>query len=303
MSLQLTALNGYLRRVERPVLARLESGAAGRARLERNAARFFRDVPGVRHRPVTFDSAEGLRGQMVGPVTSPPRAAVLYLHGGGFAFGSSETHRRLGGAIASASGLDVFLPDYRLAPEHPFPAGLDDCFAAYMGMREMGLDRIAVIGDSAGGGLAFSLLARLIAESAPLPFACVGLSPWVDLTCQSQSHQRNDRSEVTLPTERMAATAATYLNGVAPDDPFASPVFARLDGAPPCLLHVSACEILEDDTHALAETLRRDGSDVTVRTWDRTPHVWHLYHGMLPEADAAIADLAGFLQSTVKALD
>lgn len=296
MSLRLAILNAYLRRVERPALARMVSGRNGRIRLERNAARFFRDVPGIRYRRFKTCQAPIVTGQIAVPTRPKPRTAVLYIHGGGYAFGSSETHRRLAGAIARECGADVYVPDYALAPEAPFPAGLNDCVATFTHMFDQGYHHIALVGDSAGGGMVFGTLAYLIRNRLPLPYACVGLSAWTNLTLASDSLRRNDRTEVTLPPSRMADTAAAYLGDTPADHPFASPVFAQFTGAPPCLLHVSDCEILEDDTHDLADVLRRDGADVTVRTWEKTPHVWHLYHGNLPEADEAITDVADFLK-------
>lgn len=295
MSMMLKLLNPYLRMTERPALARMGSAIQARARLERNASRFFHDVPGIRYGSIDLSGDGAVTGQIARPVQSPARTAAMYIHGGGFYFGSSETHRRLGGAIAAASGLDVVLPDYRLVPEHRFPAALEDCQRAYLGLVARGYTRIALIGESAGGGLVFALLAKLVADGAPLPYACVGLSPWVDLTISGDSHQRNAWAEATLPPERMAEAAKRYAGDAALDDPFVSPVFARFAGAPRCLIHVSSAEILEDDTHMLADRLRADGVDVTVRTWDRAPHAWHLYHGMLAEADEAIADIGAFL--------
>ncbi len=293
MSIRQTLLNAYLKRVERPALAGVSHAVESRQRLERHAARFFRDTPGIRRGAVTF--APGLTGQVVRPVNPPSRVAALYLHGGGYNFGSAETHRKLAGAIAAASGLEVYLPDYRLAPEHVFPAALDDCEAAYNALLERGYDQIVLMGESAGGGLAFGLLHRLIAEKRQLPVAVVGLSPWTDLTISGSSHQRNNKTEVVLPAERMSDAAASYLGGTDPKHPEASPAFGHFDGAPPCLIHVSATEILEDDAHLLAAALRRDGVDVLLKTWENASHGWHMHHGTLPEADAAITDIGDFL--------
>ena len=297
MSLRLPLINLYLRLFERPGLARTVGAQAGRDRLERSARLFFGNTPGTLNEPFRF--SDTVTGQVVRPKQTSPDTAILYVHGGGFTFGSSETHRRLGAAIAAKTNLEVFLPDYRLAPEHPYPAGLDDCFEAFEALVARGYRRVILIGDSAGGGLVFSTLVRALSDGLDLPAAVIGLSPWVDLTLAGESMVSNDRSEVTLPTERMQYVAATYRGTTAADDPEISPVFADFTGAPPCLIHVSDSEILRDDAYRLEEALRRDGAQVTLRTWVKTPHVWHIHHGMLPEARDAIDDIAVFVGSVL----
>lgn len=297
MSLHLPLINLYLRLFERPGLARTVGAQAGRDRLERSARIFFGNTAATLHEPFRF--SESVTGQVVRPKQTSPDTAILYVHGGGFTFGSSETHRRLGAAIAARTNLEVFLPDYRLAPEHPYPAGLDDCCAAFEALITRGYKRVVLIGDSAGGGLVFSMLVRALTTGRGMPAAVIGLSPWVDLSLAGESMASNDRSEVTLPTERMRDVAEAYRGDASADDPEISPIFARFAGAPPCLIHVSDSEILRDDAYRLDAALRRDGAEAVLRTWVKTPHVWHIHHGMLPEAREAIDDIASFLGSVL----
>lgn len=298
MSLRLALLSRYLRLVERPALARLADYPAARARFEKQARSVFRTPPSVR---VHHDAMGGVPTLVVRPPRPAQRAVVLYLHGGGYASGSAATHWKLAGAIANASGWAVALPDYRLAPEHPFPAGLDDCLAVTRTLRDRGYDRIVLAGDSAGGGLAFALLHRLIASRETLPVAMIGLCPWADLTPGDTRHAARAATEAVLPPERMGPVAAAYLAGTEATAPEASPVFGTFTGAPPSLIHVSDAEILEPDAHALAARLRGAGAEATLRTWTGAPHVWHLFHGWIPEADAAIADIGRFIRSATSA--
>lgn len=297
MSLRLKLLNAYLKRIERPALSRLNEPREVRDRFALIARRVFKEPPGIRFNDCELDGVPGIEARPVAPI---PRTAILYLHGGGFFFGAAETHRKITGALAGACGMAAFVPDYRLAPEYPFPAALDDCERAHDALRTRGYERIILIGESAGGGLVFSLLARLISKGARLPVAAIGLSPAADLHVTADSYTRNDRTEVVLPPDRIAASAVWYRDTTPADHPEVSPVFADFTGAPPCLIHVSGVEVLEDDAHALAAKLRDDGVEVLLRTWDHTPHGWHLFHGFLPEADEAIADIADFVSLNLK---
>ncbi|HVL19724.1 MAG TPA: alpha/beta hydrolase fold domain-containing protein, partial [Amaricoccus sp.] len=186
---------------------------------------------------------------------------------------------------------------YRLAPEHPFPAGLDDCRAAWEALLAEGErpQRIALGGDSAGGGLAFALLHLLLGDGAPPPACVVAFSPWVDLTLAGESLGRLARRDALLPAGRLSETRALYLGGADPRDPRASPCLGAFEGGPPVLIQASRVEILLDDARTMAERLAADGVTVTLDLWDAVPHVWQFYHGRLPEADAALDRAAAFL--------
>jgi acetyl esterase/lipase len=224
-----------------------------------------------------------------------PDRAILYLHGGGYVAGSAWTHRELLGRLARLTGLRVVAPDYRLAPEHPLPAALEDAVAAWDALLATGLDarRIALAGDSAGGGLALALLAVLCARGTP-PGAVVAFSPWTDLTGGGASVRANAAVDPIFPGERMAELIGFTLGDVPAADPRLSPLFADFSGAPPVLIQVGSTEILRDDSTRMAEHLRRFGSEVMLEIWPDCTHVWQMF-GLLPEAGAALATAARFL--------
>jgi acetyl esterase/lipase len=218
-------------------------------------------------------------------------SVVLYFHGGGYISGSPFMYRGLAGRLSQLSGLDVILPEYRLAPEHPLPAALEDAMAAWQGLVETGYapDRIVIAGDSAGGGLALLLLARLCAAGTP-PAGVIAFSPWTDLSCSGESFCSNAKTEVLLPRARVKQSSEMARGDYAADDPAVSPLFADFPSPPPVLIQHSMAEILCDDSLRMAERLRHFGSDVTVQSWPKAPHVWQFFDGRLPEARAALED-------------
>lgn len=217
---------------------------------------------------------------------------VLYLHGGGYLVGSAASHRPLLAGLAHATGSPVLAPEYRLAPEHPFPAALDDALAAWHALRAAGFPagRIAVAGDSAGGGLAMSLLLRLRAEGADLPGALGLISPWLDLTCTADALSRNAASDAMLDPSWLAHAVADYAPGHA-GTPELCPLDADLSGLPPLHVIAGADEVLVDDADALVERARAAGTPVS---YERTARMWHAYPtlaGLLAEADDALRGL------------
>lgn len=227
-------------------------------------------------------------------------AAILYFHGGGYIAGSPETHRALIGALARISGLAVFAPAYRLAPEHPFPAAWDDAQAAWEMVLGQGFrpDRILLGGDSAGGGLALSLLARLCGTGTP-PAGAFAFSPWTDLAGRGASIRTNADSDALLPAARLPDLTGFVLAGHPADDPRASPVCAAYPQCPPILLFASRSEILLDDSRALAARLAAEGAPVTLSLGDGLPHAWPAFAGLLPEAMDTIRDAAAFARRTL----
>jgi acetyl esterase/lipase len=222
---------------------------------------------------------------------------VLFLHGGGYRTGSPATYRHFTWRIASAVGARVLAINYRLAPEHPFPAALDDAMSSYRWLLASGADprRVAVIGDSAGGGLALALALKLRDEGIPLPAAVVALSPWTDLALTGASLRRNARADPMLSAYDIPRFAEDYLRGADPRHPYASPLYGDLTGLPPTLLHVGSDEILRDDAVRMARRLRRANCRVELEIWPRMPHVWHAMAPFLPEARSAIARIGAFV--------
>ena len=200
-------------------------------------------------------------------------------------------------ALARRMRASAVLPDYRLAPEHPFPAAPRDALAAYAGLLDEGIDpaRIVMGGDSAGGGLVFAALHMALAEGLPLPAAMLAFSPWADLTGSGESLTTLARRDALIPVRRFAEIRDVYLAGADPRDPRASPVFGRFAGAPPVLIQASEHEVLRDDARMLAARLRADGAAATLELTPRVPHVWQIFQRHLPEADAALDRAAAFL--------
>lgn len=300
MSFQLRLLNPWLRLTEKRFLARVRDPQKARNRLEKQAERFFRPVPGsnVQADTLRFDD-RAVSGLWVSTGKLTRRKILLFIHGGAYIQGSPTTHCRLAAALARRVGARVFLPDYRLAPEHPYPAAADDVVTAYRGLLAAGHDPadIALGGDSAGGGLALALLHHICSGNLPGPACLFAFSPWTDLTLSGESLKTNERRDPLLPAARMAEIRDMYAAGAATTDPMLSPLFGSFSGAPPVLIQAGSTEILADDSRAMARVLLAAGVDVTLEIWPNTPHVWHLFQGLLPEADQALDKAADFLSA------
>jgi monoterpene epsilon-lactone hydrolase len=243
--------------------------------------------------------AGGVAAERVTPPAAQCGRRILFLHGGGFATGSPRLYRNLTWRLAAAAEADLLCLDYRLAPEHPFPAALEDAFAGYRFLLAEGADprRIAVIGDSAGGGLVFSLLLRLRDEGVPLPAAAAAMSPWTDLALTGESLRRNAAADPMIDADQVPPLADYYLAGADPRTPYASPLYGDLAGLPPALIQVGGDEILRDDSVRIAERLQAAGCRVALEIWPRMPHVWHSFAPLVPESRWAIARIGEFLRS------
>jgi epsilon-lactone hydrolase len=236
-------------------------------------------------------------------ITVPEAGAgdvLLYLHGGGYQIGSFRSHAELASRLGRASGRRVLLPEYRLAPEHPFPAAVDDALAVWRwlrGAQGLSASAIAVAGDSAGGGLAVAMMTALRDGGEDLPAACVLMSPWTDLSCSGASITERVSEDPIFAPGRLEQLAAEYLAGADPRTPLASPMFARLDGLPPLLILVGTAEMLLSDAEDLAKAAAAAGVDVTLQAGEGLPHV---YPGMLgtPEATEATDKAGAFLRDT-----
>jgi acetyl esterase/lipase len=247
--------------------------------------------------------AGGVPGVEVATARSRDDCHVLYLHGGGYVYGSPSYYRDFIWRIADASAARVLCIDYRLAPEHPFPAAVDDAVSAYRWLLAVGADprRMAVMGDSAGGGLAYGMLLKLRDLGVPLPAAAVALSPWTDLALTGESLRLSSAADPMLSTAQARAFADSYLAGADPKTPYASPLYGNPVGLPPSLIQVGSDEILRDDADRMAERLRGAGCSIELEVWPRMPHVWQLFARILPEGRRAIERIGGFLRPRLAA--
>jgi phosphinothricin tripeptide acetyl hydrolase len=290
----ITEVRAHLAKLPRP-----ESIAERREQYDR-AERVFTLPPDT---AVDLVTAGGRPAEWIRPGAARDGAALVYFHGGGYVIGSPRSHRHLADAIARAAGVPCLFPDYRLAPEQPFPAAVDDAVAAYRWLieaRGIAPDRIALAGDSAGGGLTAAALVAIRDAGLPLPAAGVCISPWTDLTCAAASYTSLADRDPIVELPRIAEMARLYLAGADPRTPLASPLFADLRGLPPLLIHVGSEEVLLDDASGLAERARTAGVDVTCEVWDQMIHVWHWFLPWLDEARRAVEKIGGFLRARMK---
>ncbi len=302
MSFRLAAISLYLRLSQKPKLARARNPHRVREGLERIAARWFR---APRDTNIIEDRIEGLDGPIpidwISRKRPDRRAIVIYFHGGAYIMGSRNTHRHVGAWLAGKSRARVVMPDYRLAPEHPFPAAVDDAVTVYRHLLDTGYkaSRIAFAGDSAGGGIAFALLLKAREQGLPDPACVVGFSPWLDLTMTQPSLKRNARRDPLLPSNRFREVTQFYLGDADPAGPLASPLLGDVTNPPPGLIQASRIEILADEAEAMAEKWREAGGDMRLEWWRNAPHAWHIFAGIIPEADDAVARAGWFIRGKI----
>ncbi len=270
---------------------------AERRRIDDETGDQFSLPEGLQVEPVT---AADFKGEWVKAASLRNDAALIYLHGGAYVFCSPHSHRHLVAALSEATSSAAFALDYRLAPEHPFPAAIQDSVAAYRWLLDQGFapNRIAIAGDSAGGGLTVATMLRLREAGLPLPAAGVCISPWVDLTMAGASYSAN--AEAIATRDRLAGYVKLYLNyAVDTRHPLVSPVFADLTGLPPLLIQVGAAEPFYDDSVQLNATAKACGVEATLEIWPEMMHVWHYFHPMLTEGRQAIARIGEFVKSKI----
>jgi acetyl esterase/lipase len=277
-----------------------EASLAERRRRAAAADRWVRDPPpGIKR--VAVD-AGGVAAEWVTAPVAQAGVNILYLHGGGYVIGSPSLYRNLTWRLARSAAARLLAVDYRLAPEFPFPAAVDDAMAAYEWVLAGGADprRLVVVGDSAGGGLAFALLLRCRDEGRlPLPAAVVALSPWTDLALTGASLTRNAVADPFLDANGIPPIARCYLAGADPRHPYASPLYGDPTGLPPALIQVGGDEVLRDDATRMADRLRAAGCEVALEVWPRMPHVWHLFASVMPEARHAITRIGAFVRERI----
>lgn len=292
MSWQATAMAWFGRTILRPRFAKDSPPDEARKRFARLSRRSFRAPP------LSLALAAQVAGVAGVWVQNQPRrdAVMLYFHGGAYTMGSAETHAAMLAELAQRTGMRAFLPDYRLAPENPFPAAFEDALRVWDGLLSLGYhrDQIVIGGDSAGGGLALALLAHLCARGEQ-PAGAFLFSPWTDLTFSGASIVTNAAREHILPAHRLTEARAMILGGARPaeaQDPRLSPLYASYPDAPPVLIHVAESEILRDD----ALRMRNRLPDAEIRLGGDLPHVWPIQHNYLPEARATLDETAAFIQ-------
>ena len=278
-----------------------ETAAERRARLDANAAatpladgvvKQSIEIPGV-------PGAAWLCPEAHDPESLP---SLLFFHGGGYRVGSIISHQGFGSHLASLIPARVLLIDYRLAPENPFPAAVDDCLTAYRWMLDTGIEpaRIVFIGDSAGGGLVGAMLLGARDRGWPMPGAGVCLSPWVDLTNSSASHAERDELDVMFGHDDAVTAASWYLDGHDPRDPLASPLFGNLVGLPPMLVHAGDHEVLLDDAAGFASALESAGVEVDYRIWPGMIPDFQIMYPNYPEAIEGTEAIAAFVRRYVE---
>jgi acetyl esterase/lipase len=237
-----------------------------------------------------------LRFHRIAVPASRPGRHVLYLHGGAYVSGAPVHYRHFTWRIANATKAHLWALEYQLAPEHPFPAALDDAVAAYGWLAGMPSAReLFIMGDSAGAGLALCLLLRLRDTGARLPDAAVSMSPWTDLALTGASLTENAASDPMLNACALPSLVRCYLAGADPRNPYASPLYGDTAGLPPVLIQVGSDEILRDDAVRMAEKLRQHNARSRLEIWRRMPHVFQLFVPVLPEAHQAIAQIGQFV--------
>ncbi|MFI5400681.1 MAG: alpha/beta hydrolase [SAR324 cluster bacterium] len=284
-----------LGRKRRPEFRDVERTRAGIRRMEPLLA--FRrgvQVSAARDAPVA--------AEWVVPAGAAPRRTLVYLHGGAYLFCSPRTHRGITAFLARAIPARVLVPAYRLAPEHPFPAALDDTLACLRWLARCGVAArdLVLAGDSAGGGLALAATIALRDAGEALPARAALLAPWVDLAATGASIRQNSESDAWVYGDLVALGATLYLGKTAASHPLASPLYADLTGLPPLLLHVSDSEVLFDDSRRLAQRAQAAGVSVTLKVWPGLPHVWQGFVPFIPEAGMSLREIAAFLAAPLE---
>jgi monoterpene epsilon-lactone hydrolase len=269
--------------------------AQSRARFEKTAV-FLGGAPDAKCEKV---DAGGVPSEWVMAPGYDTGRAILYLHGGGYAIGSLNTHRRLAYDISAASAAKVLLIDYRLAPEHPFPAAVDDAASAWRWLLQQGFapNRLAIAGDSAGGGLTIATLVNLRDKNLGLPACAVAISPWVDLEGLGNSMTTRSAHDPMVQKDGLLWMAKMYLNGKDPRTPLAAPLHADLNGLPPTLVQVGTAETLLDDAIRIAEKMHAAGVDARLAIWPNQLHVFPLFAPILSEGRDGCIEIGNFIRS------
>ncbi len=249
--------------------------------------------------PVT---ANGVRAEWTATPMNARDAALLYLHGGGYVIGSLDSHRHLAAEAGRAAGIAALALDYRLAPEHPFPAAVDDALAGYRFLLGRGISpgRVALAGDSAGGGLVVAAMLAIREAGLPQPGCGWCISPWVDMEAIGETMTSKAAADPTVQRAGILDMAKMYLNGADPRSPLAAPIYGNLSGLAPLMIQVGACETLLDDALRLAKIGGAADVRVDLQIWPEMIHVWHLFHPELKAARQAIEAGGAYVRAMIR---
>ncbi|MET0267942.1 MAG: alpha/beta hydrolase [Duganella sp.] len=252
---------------------------------------------------VRFEEVDmgGVPATLVLPDVQDSDLVLVYIHGGAYIVGEPAGYRGIGGNYAKLLGARVYIPDYRLAPEHPFPAAIDDGLRAYEWLLEQGIParKIAFAGESAGGAMVVSVMVAAKQKGLPLPAAGVAISPWANLEHTGASMTNREGLDPLNTKPLLDLLARTFLAGALPNHPLASPVFADVTGLPPILVQIGENELMLSDAIRLASHLAENRVRVNLEVWPHMPHAWHFFQSFLPEAEQALRESARFISETV----
>jgi len=290
MSMRASLISFFLRRTVKKMLSNFVDPISVRARFSSSPKKLSSKIKTER-----FD-AGGVPGSWLSTKNADVSKVVLYLHGGGYVFGGYGSHCEIASEMAGLIGGRALLLEYRLAPEHPFPAAFEDTLASYRWLLNDGYkpQDVFLAGDSAGGGLSVALLLALKKVGLPLPKAVCLFSPWVDLTCASASIESNALSDCMLSPGALDRFKSHYLRGADPFDERASPIFGDLSGLPPTYVAVGSKEILLDDSKQLVEKIRAAGGSAELSIWRNMPHVFPILSSVIPEGRLVLKEFASF---------
>ena len=253
---------------------------------------------GVQFEEVNMGGVPATLGQ---PAVQTSDIVLVYIHGGAYIVGEPAGYRGIGGNYAKLLGARVYIPDYRLAPEHPFPAAIDDGLRAYEWLLEQGIpaNKIAFAGESAGGAMVVSVMVAAKQRGLPLPAAGVAISPWANLEHTGASMTNREGLDPLNTKPLLDLLARTFLAGELPNHPLASPVFADVTGLPPILVQIGENELMLSDAIRLASHLAENRVRVNLEVWPQMPHAWHFFQSFLPEGERALRESARFISETV----
>ena len=270
---------------------------ARRARLERLSIPYYY---GFKYHRTPLNVA-GIPAQWISSENADQEKVMLYFHGGAYTFGSPKTHGDLAIRLSRQCGVKVLIVDYRLAPEHPYPAAVDDATQAYVWLLDQGYNpnNIVIAGDSAGGGLTMATLINLRDKGYELPAAGVCLSPWADLSCSSESMTTLDKKDPFLSAQWLQEMAKLYIGAEDAQNPLISPVFGDLKNLPPIFIQVGSDEVLLDDSTRLEKNISAAGGEVILTVYPNMWHVWQIFSAIMPEARDALMEIGGFVNSKI----